>query len=160
MTTRPNQKDQPKVTTSLQGPQGRGNPHPLRCKAPPAHAPTTTRPNQKDQPKVTTSLQGPQGRGNPRPLRCKASSAHAPATTRPNQKDQPKVTTSLRGGQSPTWQSASPAVQSTARPRTSNHPPKSEGPAQNYHVIARRAKPDVAISCWNEGDCHALTGSQ
>ena len=26
-----------------------------------------------------------------------------------------------------------------------DHPPKSEGPAQNYHVIARRAKPDVAI---------------
>ena len=24
-------------------------------------------------------------------------------------------------------------------------PPKSEEPAQNYHVIARRAKPDVAI---------------
>ena len=35
-----------------------------------------------------------------------------------------------------------------------------EGPAKSYHVIARRAKPDVAISCGNEGDCHALAGSQ
>ena len=39
-----------------------------------------------------------------------------------------------------------------------NDPPKSEGPAQNYHVIARRAKPDVAISCRNEGDCHGPAG--
>ena len=43
------------------------------------------------------------------------------------------------------------------------HPIQTEGPATDSHVIARRAKPDVAISCYkepleNRRDCHGPDG--